>query len=397
LFLVTFAAAGSRGGAVLPILGSAGLLWLISLRQREGRRAHTWALGVVVVAIAAATFGVTRSSGSFRVDPLNFLPGRVAGQGIPVAEIASIAVMLAMTASIALIGRWSPRPVLIGAALAGILGLVLFGHPAYSQLYFFHAAWPVIVVGLAVLLAGAVRALGPAVLAALALAVLAVQAVLAPPALLPPTSWPVRAAIAALCALPAIGACAAVLVRHHGWSRTAIFALPVLIIALQPWGVPQILNPAAVVRTATTSRTVSNGQLHLLDLLRTRSDPTDLVATNKHCLSGTQTARTCDARWFAVAAFAERRVLMEGWSYDYTWSSAGNDNLEPYWHPALLRANDGFIAAPSVATCRVLSKAGVRWIYVDMRERWSPHLADYADTIAATADAALYRLHRSCA
>ncbi|MGY2081881.1 hypothetical protein [Modestobacter sp. SYSU DS0657] len=145
LCVLTFAAAGGRGGAVVPIAGAAGLVWLCGLRDPERRRLLTASAVGIGVAIVAATVGVTRSSGSFRVDPLTFLPEWYAGaHGAMPLQLATIAVTLAMTASLLLLGRWTPaaavaRPVLIGGALAGLAGLVLFGHPAFSQLYFFHA------------------------------------------------------------------------------------------------------------------------------------------------------------------------------------------------------------------------------------------------------------------
>ncbi|GAB3347832.1 hypothetical protein [Modestobacter lapidis] len=403
VFLIAFAAAGSRGGAVVPILGAAGLSWLLSLRNGDERRDTTWSLSVIGLAVVCATVAVTRSSGSFRVDPLSFLPVQVAAWGpIPVATLASLVVMLAMTGAVALVGRWLPParpavPVLAGAALAGIVGLTLFGHPSFSQLYFFHAGWPVIVVGLALVLAVAVGALGPLVLLVLAVGVLAAQVLLDPPDLLPPTPWPIRLAVVAVLALLVIGGLTAALARVHGWRRTTALTLPVLLLALQPWALPEVVHPAAVVTAAPTQGSVSDGQLALLAELRERSDPDDLVATNKHCLGGTVATGTCDARWFTVAAFAERRVLVEGWSYDYTWTSSGNDNLEPYWDPALLRANDGFIADPGPATCRVLRDAGVRWIFVDHREPWSPRIADFAEPVGAVEDASLYRLDEECA
>lgn len=401
LFLIVFSASGSRGGAVLPILGAVGLLWLVSMLRRDDRATTSGALAVAVVGVVAATFLVTRSSGSFRVDPMTFLPSGIIIDGIRVAAYASLGGMLAMTASVVVMGRWSERvrpalPVLTGAAVGGILGVVTFGHPAYSELYFFHAAWPAIVVGLAVVVAGALRALGPLLAPGVVVAVLAAQLLLRPEGLIPPTAWPVRAALGALAVVVVFGGIVMFLARTHGWRRTALIALPVLTVALQPWGLPRIQVDSAIDRPVATSATVSDTQLGLLTELRQVSGPYDMVATNKHCLWGTQAAHTCDARWFAVAAFAERRVLVEGWSYNYTWTTAGNDRLAPYWNPALLRANDGFIAAPSTPGCRVLRNAGVRWIYVDKREAWSPQLANYADTIDTTTDAALYRLHPDC-
>lgn len=403
LFLITFAVAASRGGAVLPVLGAAGLSWLVAIMwRREDRRSTTWGLAVVAAAVAAATFGVTKSSGSFRFEPLSFLPVQVVGgPDFPLATLASVAVMLAMSASYLLVAWWLPSarqslPAVAGAALAGIMGAALFGHPAVSQLYFFHAAWPAIVIGMAVALALAVRRLGPLVLVVTAVAVAAVQLVIQPPAAVPPTPWEIRMAFAGGAALVLGAGVMAILARTHGWRRTTLFAIPAVLVALQPWSLPRLNVGPAVVSETQTSAAVSDGQLALLTELREISDPDDLVATNKHCQTGNVTDGNCDSRWWAVAAFAERRVLMEGWSYDYRWASSGTDVFAPYWDPALLGANDGFIADPSPSTCRTLVEEGVRWIYVDKREPWSARLSTYAEPVAGAEDAALYRLHADC-
>ena len=408
LFLVTFAVAGTRGGAVVPALGAAGLTWLVAvLRRREERRHErrhaTWALVLVVVAIGAATLGVTRSSGSFRIDPLSFLGERgIGGPGLPLATYLSLALMLAMVGAVLLVAHWLPEarsalPPVAGASLAGVAALGLFGHPASSQLYFFHAAWPTIVVGLAVALALAVRLAGPAVWLVAVVAVVAAQLALEPPAFLPPLSWAVRGAAAAGGLLVVCGGVIAVLVRRHGPRSTALVSVAAVLVALQPWSLPEVRYPAASPVPRQTEGSVSTTQLRLLDLLRERSGPDDLVATNKHCRRGSYADGSCDARWWTVSAFAERRVLVEGWSYDYTWTSSGTDNFEPYWDPALLRANDGLFAEPDAATCRVLVAEGVDWLYADKRGSWDPRIAGFADLVGEVEDAALYRLRPDCA
>ncbi len=52
--------------------------------------------------------------------------------------------------------------------------------------------------------------------------------------------------------------------------------------------------------------------------LRDNSAPSDLVATNLHCLPQRGTSTACDARHFWVSAYSERHVLVEGWAYT-TW------------------------------------------------------------------------------
>jgi hypothetical protein len=402
LFLVTFAVSASRGGAVAPALGAAGLTWLVAvLWRRDERRYATWALALVIAAIVAATFGVTKSSGSFRFDPLTFLGAQViGGPELPLASLVSVALMLAMTGALLLVAYWRPEArgalaAVGGASTAGILGMALFGHPAFSQLYFFHAAWPAMVVGLSMAVALAVRRAGPAAWVLLATAVAVGQFVLQPPVALPPLPWEVRAAIAGAVALLVGGAVVAVLARRMGLLAAALATVAIALVALQPWRVPEVPHPAATVVASETSASVSRSQLTLLDQLREASDPDDLVATNKHCIRGAYATDTCDPRWWTVSAFAERRVLVEGWSYDYTWSSSGNDRA-PYWDPALLDANNGFFAEPDAATCRVLVDEGVDWLYADKRGSWDPGIADFAELAGETEDAALYRLGADC-
>jgi hypothetical protein len=402
LGLLTFAVAATRGGAVAPLVGAAGLVWLVALlSRRRGLGAATWSLVTVVVAIVLATVGVTRSSGSFRVDPLSFLPVQVVGSDdVPVASLASVAVALAMTGASACLARWAPEtrpavPALVGAAFAGILGMALFGHPSFSQLYFFHAGWPALVVGMAAIVALAWRHSPAATVLVLLAVVVASSVLFSAPSWLPPSPWPARAALGTGVVAAAI-ALGVVLARRAGPRGLTLPFVAVGMLALQPWALPEVVHPAAVVQPSPTTATVSAGQLALLEELRDRSGPLDLVATNKHCLSGSLPTGDCDARWFTVAAFAERRVLVEGWSYDYTWSSSGTDNLEPYWDPALLAANDTFFADPTLAGCHRLVGHGVDWLYADHREAWSERLTAFAERVAETDDASVYRLNPDC-
>lgn len=125
---------------------------------------------------------------------------------------------------------------------------------------------------------------------------------------------------------------------------------------------------------------VSAGQLAAARYLHDRAGPDDVVMTNRHCR--VPRGRICDHRVFWIAAYAERRVLVEGWAYTAKANSAGGGApfKGPFWDPALLRLNDGFFTDPTQAAARQLWALGVRWAFVDRTAPGAGHtsLAPYA-------------------
>jgi hypothetical protein len=99
--------------------------------------------------------------------------------------------------------------------------------------------------------------------------------------------------------------------------------------------------------------------------LRAHSGVHDRVATNSHCRLG---GNGCDSRDFWLAAYSERQVLVEGWSYTepafasgglWDWTLAGS----PFWDPALLAANDEVFYHPTAANVAAFAQAHrVRWL-----------------------------------
>ncbi|MEV6964716.1 hypothetical protein AB0M47_06325 [Hamadaea sp. NPDC051192] len=119
-----------------------------------------------------------------------------------------------------------------------------------------------------------------------------------------------------------------------------------------------------------TTGQIPRGGIDAMRWLRDHSSPDDLVATNVHCLR--PTVPICDSRSFWVSAYAERRVLVEGWVYtDSAMKAAGTRKdyqWTPYWEPEILAANDRVFTAPSAESVAVLrDKYGVRWLAVDRR------------------------------
>jgi hypothetical protein len=108
------------------------------------------------------------------------------------------------------------------------------------------------------------------------------------------------------------------------------------------------------------------------------SEPSDVVATNVHCLS--RAGDRCDARSFWLSAYAQRSVLVEGWTFAPRMVGVPGGVYAPFWDPARLARNDAAFTAPTAAGLRSLrAEYGVRWLVVDRSvAAESPRLADLA-------------------
>ena len=117
------------------------------------------------------------------------------------------------------------------------------------------------------------------------------------------------------------------------------------------------------------SELIGPGGLEAARWVREHTAVTDLIATNAHCQTPTGSQVECEARNFWIAAYSERRVLVEGWSYvmhsgvPYAHIVAG-----PFWDPAKQRANDAAFHRPTEQRVQKLRRTyGVRWLFVDRR------------------------------
>jgi hypothetical protein len=115
-----------------------------------------------------------------------------------------------------------------------------------------------------------------------------------------------------------------------------------------------------------TRRQVPAGGAEAARYVRDHSSVSDRLATNSHCMPVYADTKTCDARNFWLSAYAERRVLVEGWAYTPTGQSRKNANTGPFWDRQLLAANDKAFHNPTQADLDYLwTRYGVRWLVFD--------------------------------
>jgi hypothetical protein len=108
--------------------------------------------------------------------------------------------------------------------------------------------------------------------------------------------------------------------------------------------------------------------------IRDHSDVNDRLATNSHCTAHNN-PKLCDARNFWLAAYAERRVLVEGWAYTPTANKIPGVKaiLGPYWNQNLLQLNDAAFTKPTPEVLGQLRQQyGVRWLVVDVGVNRAP-------------------------
>jgi hypothetical protein len=326
--------------------------------------------------------------------------------------------------------RWTDPapPLLAGIGGGGMAAVSLLSHPGLSQYFFLESARPYLAVlatwGLCALIrsghvgrSGQVGRVGRGFGLALAVTAAAGAGVV----------WLVRLASgqvggAGALAEPYLALVGAlVLATAILWVARRI--LPVLrrpgrtlalIVALAtgfglPSGVDQVVSQALTSPNGWRLAVLANprltpGTVEAGRWLRDHSTPDDVVATNAHCRLApdrSAAAGVCLGYHFSVAAFTERRVLVESWSSTATLAakaaeSGTSPNLVPFWDLALLAANDTAFTHPSpLSVGRLRTRYGVRWLFVDLTHNPpGPGLASVAEFRYRSGDCAVYEITR---
>jgi hypothetical protein len=404
--LVMLACAGAKS-AMLPLfiggLCGTAVVMLVLRRRAVLRTAGLAALSLSMFAVATYLF-YGLGSRAMSVAPLALIdsltvrlemtqPDAPADPSVrlllTVAFIVCILAPVAGGVGLFLYRGWRrPTPwILLGTCVTAVVAVLMLGHPAMSQVYFLlSAAVPLGVfgaMGLARLgdpmdrrtAAGAVIA--GIVGLGLAFAISAAMSERVP------TSADGAIDVAIVFLLPlvvgALGVGLFLLVstrasRRWPWLRPRRLFLSLFVVAgmCAPLAVagalagikerPEPKDPTDV---------IGRGGIKAATWLKTHSTPDQLVATNTHMWR---------AAWrnFWVSAYAERRVLVEGWAYvapeavGLPSTEANNANGGPpvFWDQPRLRLNDEVFTNPTPANVRELQRTyGVDWLFADRAEK----------------------------
>lgn len=419
LFAVLALAAGGAKVTALPVVGAGlALAFLAALVGR--RRPGQWlALGSVVVAAVALTLRVIYGAdgGSLRVEPLHLLrvmPAvRLLGGDLTGASTWAVLALtvgggLAVVAGTVGLGvrvlrddRWW---FLAGMVVAGVLASLVLAQNGYSEIYFFYAAWPAAAVlgawGLASVRAGRWWAAPALVLAGVA-ATWAVRRWVAGPVGPGPVDWVADVLRpGAVLALLGTLTCLAAALGARRWPDARPRAVAVAVAACLVVGgamstrALEVAHGVAGLRHAPVYWSESGTQISddaraAALVVRERSGPDDVVATNAHC---TRPDGPCYSLHFWISALTERRVVVESWGYPE--KSSASTATSPYEDPARLAVNDRvFTDADPRALDELVARYDVRWLYVDRTlGQEHPALRELADLVVDTPTAAVYRM-----
>lgn len=420
------AAGGAKATFVPMLVGALGLVVAVRLLTRRRPGPALPALGVALVWLVFVRYVLLAGGASYGtvVAPLALAKWSGLGRevlGRPVA--ANHWVALAVLTGLGLLAcglvwagavgvarrgwRLDPAVLLLAfLAAAGYAAAYLLAHPGIGSLHFLRSGRPyaalLAAVGLAALLAPAAgwsrrrRATLAGLCAGAAgaglAAVYAVRATVGRSA--PAGPHPLREAVAPYAVLLAVllvlGVALVVAARALRTPRPAMVAAVAVLFAATGLtsGIGQVTSLVQVATSGHPLRYAPSpvppmpaGAIPAMRWLRDNSDPDDLVATNHHCRYPAR--GFCDSRHFWIAAFAERRVLIEGWSYTEEAMEriklySGQLGTLPYWDPRGLAENDAVFTAPTATNVRALAaRHGVRWL-VAVGPEVSPELARHA-------------------
>ncbi|WP_182905463.1 hypothetical protein [Microbispora sp. H13382] len=406
-------------------LAAAGAAALV--RRRAPSRALLAAAGMTAACLLYAQFvlfGGARNG--IVVDPLSLMRttwGQLTGQD---EARAGTAALLGVTllyvlcwatiwfGVLGLLGRSRAltRPgvlVMLGMGLSGLGAVLVFGHCLMSQIYFLAGGYPYLVItavhGLSLARrrarlpyrAVAVAAGSGVLIGLLVRALCGVRVPLAPG--LPQASLylPYAAAAAAVTVV-------AVVLAIMRWSRARRWAFIVFMVTGLglpfAWAARALSGDAGDASSAPGGpvpvTSVPAGALDAARWLRAHSGPDDLVATNAHCRWGYESP--CDNRHMWLAALAERRVLVEGWTYTPSNNGRWRPGLPieriPFWDEERLRLNDAaFRDSASSAIGLLRSRYGVRWLVLERRRGIpEPRAGEWAKPVYRSADYLIYRV-----
>jgi hypothetical protein len=441
LLLILLAAVTGAKATYLPIL-IVGLVVAIATDRAAGRGWHVPAMSVLAATALCALWGQAAifkgASLGMRIEPFGMMRqtvvdvARQAGFAVSAGAPTQLVVAVTLIFILSWVCIWSAAAglasnsqlsraevgLVLGLGAAGLCAAIVLWHPGGAEVYFLQASRPYLAIA-SVCGATAWFRRSPASYRVLAIAAAATGACMV---------WLLRG----LGGQPATGSLGDV-GRDLAWPfATALFLVGAILIAARRSRVPAKVKVALIAALAfgcclptaadligvlvgdaqkvsaahgtpnefarlTRSGAVSPGGRQAGRWLRDHSRPEDLVATNAHCLSAG--AKRCSNTHFWISAFAERRILIEGWGFTATSHRIAEeeDSLAttvPYWNPKLLAHNDAAFRSPSARTVGLLRKKyGVRWLFVD--EAAVPHSPDigrFAELRYRSGTCAVYEL-----
>jgi hypothetical protein len=382
---ILVAALALTKSTTLPVYATGLAVAWIYLTVRRGRlNLRALVLGVgVAAAYALVFFLVLRGAAStVRIDPgatFRSLADRMGG-GSAVTVIAAVVVVgwaMPLVGAL-LIKRRIPRDPMVLFLLAGfvaaVLGATLLADRGDSQLFFVRTGFVLGVLlatwGLGSLERRQYWIAGVAI--AIGVAAIYWGRHQSPRSCTSTTCFGQGVAVALVIAALGIGVFGLVLRgSRRTWALIAVAVLVGTTVSPTVASIRRFANPPL-----TSYDSIAPGGIEAAGFIRRNSGSDDRIATNVHCHQ--PRASHCQAGSYWISGYAERRVLVEGWSYqarvDDTYPAAVQG---AYWNQDLLRLNDEVFSNPTRQTIETLrTQYDVQWLLLDERVSEPPQNLD---------------------
>ncbi|WP_344237303.1 hypothetical protein [Kribbella hippodromi] len=126
----------------------------------------------------------------------------------------------------------------------------------------------------------------------------------------------------------------------------------------------------------TEYESIAPGGIEAARFIRRNSGADDRIATNVHCHQARSSHCTTGSYW--IAGYAERRVLVQGWSFQTRADDMYPAGVQgPYWNQDQLSLNDEVFTNPTRQLIETLRTTyGVQWLLLDDRVSTPPKNLD---------------------
>lgn len=156
--------------------------------------------------------------------------------------------------------------------------------------------------------------------------------------------------------------------RAPGVTVLLVFLLGLGTVNVAAFGYQVMTEPTQVYRHRVGEEPLfAAGGLDAAVYIADHSSPNEVVATNVHCAQ--PQGQRCDNRNFWIAAYTERRIVVEGWGYTAATNDIGEPTSRnaylPIPDPERLKINDAAFEEPSRGTVgRLVETYNVSWLFV---------------------------------
>lgn len=395
--VVSLSVFSSKGSGPVLIIGLIVGVSIIGLRYKPMRiipASMHLVSAMVLGSVVAFLFVVKDSSGQLEINPLSFL----ANQEGFTTLIATIFIFIYLGWIIGgyfIIRTYSESRTLWLVPITVFITFLLIptiflGHPGKSQLYFYFLAVPFFIIlmswALAILFA---QFRTQSIIYSFSIAILGLLFRFQVMPFISESSVFNQSILflGLFTALFMVSIIAGTLFMKRKKNKTHIFTIISfsLVSTFIGFGTFDVTPPKWSYQTSQNDDTgVTANELQAFEYLKEVSSEQDIVATNRHCFSTkSESSGYCSPRYFALAGFSERRVLLGGWDYTPRGTT--------YWNPQLLEENDNFFTTNNASNSFIVDNE-VGWLFVDKRISFFNDFSKFGVLVYENADVAIWKI-----